>query len=109
MNPMIKFGFGLGALTIAWVVALLPSTAIATPTTVHIDEFSVLRGGAPPIFDDSFASGTTLAGGSGALQPASVTFSDGSTANYFVRGTIPQTLANNGQATLDTANGIVLS
>ncbi len=109
MIPIIKFGSGLGALTIAWVVALLPSTAIATPTTVNIDEFSVLRGGVPPIFDDSFASSSTLVGGSGAFQPASVTFSDGSTANYFVRGMIPQTTANNGQATLDTANGIVLS
>src|SRR5262249_15649614 len=52
---------------------------------------------------------TPLVGGNGTLQPASVTFSDGSTANYFVHGTIPQTTANNGQATLNTANGIVES
>jgi hypothetical protein len=70
----------------AWVVALLPSTAMATPTTVNVDEFLVNRGGAA-IFDDSFASSTPLVCGNGALQPASVTFSDGSSANYFVHGT----------------------
>ena len=108
MHPVIKFGSGLRAPATVWVVALLSSTAMATPTTVNVDEFAVDLN-APVIFDDSFNSTTTLVGGTGALQTASVTFSDGTTANYFVHGTIPQTTANNGQATLNTANGTIQS
>jgi len=110
MLPMIKFGFGLRVLTIAWVVALLSSTAIAAPTFVLVDEFQVNRAGGPtPIFDDPFSSNTTLVGGSGAFQQASVPFTGGGVADYFVRGTIPQTIANNGQATLNVQFGIVQS
>jgi len=108
MHPVIKFGSGLRAPATVWVVALLSSTAMATPTTVNVDQFAVQLN-TPLIFNDSFNSNTSLVGGTGALQPASVTFSDGTTANYFVHGTIPQTTANNGQATLNTAAGIVVS
>ena len=108
MHPVIKFGSGLRAPATVWVVALLSSTAMATPTTVNVDQFAVQLN-TPLIFNDSFNSNTSLVGGTGALQPASVTFSDGTTANYFVHGTIPQTTANNGQATLNTANGTIQS
>jgi hypothetical protein len=105
MFPIIRFGSRLGALATVWVV--LSSTAMATPTTVNVDEFQVILNQSV-IFDDSFNSNTTLQN-SGPLQPASVTFSNGATADYFVHGTIPQTTANNGQATLNTANGIIQS
>src|SRR3974390_3465961 len=103
MPPVIKFGSRLGALATVWV--LLSSTAMATPTTVPVDEFAVSLDGTP-IFDDSFNSSTSLVGGTtGALQPASVFFLTAPTtpSNYFVHGTIPQTTANNAQATLNTA------
>ena len=41
MFPIIRFGSGLGALATVWLVALLSSTAMATPTTVPVDEFAV--------------------------------------------------------------------
>src|SRR5215471_9015151 len=111
MLPMMKFGSGLRALTIAWVVALLPSTAIAlpAPTAVVVDQFQVNRGGGPnpTIFNDSYSSNTPLVGGSGAFQQASVPFTGGLPANYFVRGMNPQTTANNGQATLTVQFGVV--
>jgi hypothetical protein len=107
MVPMIiRSGSMLAALTIA--AAPLSSTAVAAPTRVNVDEFQVTLGGTT-VFDDSFASNTELVGGAGALQPASVTFAGGGTANYFVHGSIPQTTANGGQATLDTANGTLQS
>jgi hypothetical protein len=99
------------ALLTAALLVIAPAAESAD--SVNADEFEVIRGTATTpsttIFDDSFASGTTLVGGNGTQLPASVTFSDGTTANYFVHGTIPQTTANNGQATLNTANGIVVS
>ena len=58
MPPVIKFGSRLGALATVWV--LLSSTAMATPTTVPVDEFAVSLDGTP-IFDDSFNSNTSLA------------------------------------------------
>jgi hypothetical protein len=95
------------ALTVA--AALLPSLALAGPTTVNVDEYRVFRDGIQ-IFDDSFNSSTALVGGSGTLVPASVGFTNPTAvADYFVRGTIPQTTANSGQATLNTANGVVIS
>jgi hypothetical protein len=103
---IIRSGSMLAALTIA--AAPLSSTAVAAPTRVNVDEFQVTLGGTT-VFDDSFASNTELVGGAGALQPASVTFAGGGTANYFVHGSIPQTTANGGQATLDTANGTLQS
>jgi hypothetical protein len=87
---------------------LLPSAAFAAPTTVAVDEFQTALGS--PIFSDSFVSTTTLVGGTGALQSSGVPFTGGTTpADYFVRGTILQTTANNGQATLNTASGTIQS
>ena len=94
------------ALLTAALLVIAPAAASAD--SVNADELEVIRNGTT-IFDDSFASGTPLVGGNGTLQPASVNFSDNTPANYFVHGTIPQTTANNGQATLNTANGIVVS
>ena len=37
------------------------------------------------------------------------TFADGTTANYFVKGTITETTANNGQAQLNTADGALVA
>ncbi|MBV9375946.1 MAG: PEP-CTERM sorting domain-containing protein [Alphaproteobacteria bacterium] len=59
------------------------------------------------IFDDSFNRNTTLNGGSGTNLPSGTTFSDGTPASYFVQGSIPETAANNGQAQLNAANGIL--
>lgn len=84
-------------------LALRPDLAAAT--TVNADEFSVTRSGSP-LFDDSFSRNTTLVGGNGTTVPSGVNFSDGVAANYFVRGSIPESTANNGQATFNTANGI---
>jgi hypothetical protein len=110
MLPVIKFGSRLGALAAVWVIALLSSTAMATPTTVTVDEFGVELN-PTIIFDDSFNSNTSLVGNAGALQAASVPFLTAPTtpSNYFVHGTIQQTTANNGQATLNTANGTIQS
>jgi hypothetical protein len=78
----------------------------AAADVVNLDEFTVARNGTT-IFDDSFNRNTTLNGGSGTLLPSGTTFSDGTAANYVVRGSIPETTANNGQAQLNTANGII--
>jgi hypothetical protein len=79
----------------------------AAATVVNLDEFSIVRSGTA-IFDDSFNQNTTLNGGSGTTLSSGTTFSDGTAANYFVRGSIPETTANNGQAQLNTANGILI-
>jgi hypothetical protein len=82
---------------------------IAAATVVNADEFSVTKSGIA-IFDDTFSSNTTLVGGNGTTVPSGVNFSGTSTgANYFVQGSIPQTTANNGQATFNAANGRVVS
>ena len=75
-------------------------------TVVDLDEFAVVRNGTT-IFDDSFNRNTTLNGGSGTNLPSGTTFSDGTPASYFVQGSIPETAANNGQAQLNAANGIL--
>jgi hypothetical protein len=79
----------------------------AAATVVNVDEFAVVRDGTT-IFDDSFDRNTTLNGGSGTVLPSGTTFSDGTTANYIVQGSIIETTVNNGQAQLDTANGRVI-
>src|SRR5271165_3386768 len=78
----------------------------AAADVVNLDEFTVARNGTT-IFDDSFNRNTTLNGGSLKVLPSGTTFSDGTAANYAVRGSIPETTANNGQAQLDTANGSI--
>ena len=78
----------------------------AAATVVDLDEFAVVRNGTT-IFDDSFNRNTTLNGGSGAYLPSGTAFSDGTAASYFVQGSIPETTANNGQAQLNAANGIL--
>jgi hypothetical protein len=60
------------------------------------------------IFDDSFDRNATLNGGSGSIIPSGTTFSDGTPANYFVQGSIPLTTLNNGQAEVNTANGVLI-
>lgn len=97
-------------ITIALLLAVLVTQAYsleAAATVVNLDEFAVARNGAT-IFDDSFDRNITLNGGSGMSVPSGTTFSDGSPANYFVQGAIPETTANNGQAQWNTANGIVV-
>ena len=78
----------------------------AAATVVNLDEFAVVRNGTT-IFDDSFNRNTTLSGGSGTVLPSGTTFSDGTAANYRVQGSIPETTANNGQAQLNAASGIL--
>jgi hypothetical protein len=81
---------------------------VAAATIVNADEFRVTRSGSA-LFDDSFSANTTLVGGSGTSISSGVSFNADGTANYFVRGSIPETTANNGQAILNTANGIVVN
>jgi len=88
------------------IAATYPATA--TATSIYMDEFSVTRNGSP-IFDDSFNQNTTLNGGTGSSVPSGVNFTGGGPANYFVGGTIPETTANNGQALLSTANGVLVT
>ena len=94
-------------------VALL-SVAIATQafsgkaaaTIVNLDELDIGRSGTT-ILDDGFDRNTTLTGGSGTVVPSGASFTDGTSANWFVQGSIPITTANNGQAQFNTANGIL--
>src|ERR1700724_2098120 len=80
----------------------------AAGTVVNLDEFAIVRNGTT-IFDDSFDRNTTLNGGSGTVLPSGTTFSDGTPANYRVIGSISETTANNGQAQLNTANGLLIA
>ena len=80
----------------------------AAATVVNIDEFAVVRNGMT-LFDDSFDRNATLNGGSGTYLPSGTTFSDGTAANYFVRGSFAETAANNGQANLNAANGFLIA
>jgi len=86
--------------------AAVPGSAKAT--SIHMDEFSVTLNGSP-LFDDSFNQNTTLNGGTGSTVASGVNFAGGSPANYFVHGIIPESTTNNGQALLNTANGIVVT
>lgn len=87
----------------AFALALHPVAARATLLTV--DQFKVGRSGSV-IFNDTFASTTTLSGGSGTILSSGVNFTGtGTTANYIVRGTVQEATPNNGQAMLNTATG----
>jgi hypothetical protein len=79
----------------------------AAATSVNVDEVAVVRNGAT-IYDDSFNRDDTLIGGSGAFIQPGTTYSDGTPATYHVIGSIPQTTANNGQAQVNAANGILM-
>lgn len=93
-------------LSVALVTQIYPLDAAAT--VVNLDEVAVVRNGTT-IFDDSFNRNITLNGGSGAFLPSGTTFSDGTVANYHVIGSIPEITANNGQAQLNTGNGILIA
>jgi len=80
----------------------------AAATVVNVDEFAVSRNGTT-IFDDSFDRNIRLVGGSRTSLSSGTTFSDGTSANYFVQGSFSETTANNGQAQLDTANGRLIA
>jgi hypothetical protein len=87
-------------------VAGVPSPAEATE--INMDEFSVTLNGSP-LFDDSFNQNITLNGGTGSTVASGVNFAGDGPANYFVQGMIPESTANNGQALLNTANGITVT
>ncbi|MGH7066384.1 MAG: PEP-CTERM sorting domain-containing protein [Acetobacteraceae bacterium] len=98
----------VAALFAVAVIGLGFQPNFAAATVVNADELSVIEGGTG-IFDDSFSSNATLVGGTGTIVPSGIDFTGTTTgANYFVRGSIPQSTANNGQATFNTANGVVL-
>ena len=80
---------------------------MAAATSIYMDEFSVTRSGSP-LYDDSFNQSITLSGGTGTVVPSGIDFADDGPASYFVRGKIPETTANNGQALLDTKNGVLI-
>jgi hypothetical protein len=85
-------------------------SSAARADVFDMDEFQVSLNGST-IFDDPFGQVATLAGGSGTSLSSGLTFSTIPTigANYFVKGTITTTTANNGQAILDTSKGLVVS
>lgn len=94
-----------------FIVAGLATAGVpgsAKATSIYMDEFSVTRSGSP-LFDDSFNQNTTLNGGTGSTVASGVNFAGDGPASYFVHGMIPERTANNGQALLDTANGIRVS
>jgi hypothetical protein len=80
----------------------------AAATAVNVDEVAVIRDGVT-IYDDSFNRDDTLIGGSGAFVQPGTTYSDGTPATYHVIGSIPETTANNGQAQVNAANGILMA
>ena len=102
----MKTRLAVALLSVALVTQIYPLDAAAT--VVNVDEFAVVQNGTT-IFDDSFDRNTTLNGGSGTSLPSGTTFSDGTAANYFVQGSMPETTANNGQAQLNTANGRLMA
>jgi hypothetical protein len=88
------------------IVGTLNFPIRAAADVVFLDEFSVTRSGTQ-IFDDSFNQNTTLIGKPPQTNSSGQNFTGGGTANYFVTGNIPESTANNGQAQLNTANGIL--
>lgn len=101
----MKTGLAVALLSVA--LALQAYSLDAAATVVNADEVAVVRNGTT-ILDDSFDRNITLNGGSGKVLSSGTTFSDGTPANYFVQGSIPETTANNGQAQWNTANGILI-
>jgi hypothetical protein len=96
----------IALLSVALVAQVYSTDAAAT--VVNVNEVAVVRDGTT-IFDDSFNRNATLNGGSGSIIPSGTTFTDGTPANYFVQGSIPLTTANNGQAQVSTANGVLIA
>ena len=96
----------LGAAAILVGTVMQAYSLDAAATVVNVDEIAIVRDGAT-IFDDSFNRNTTLNGGSGTFFPSGMTFPDGTPAKYLVQGSVPLTTANNGQAQLNTASGIL--
>ena len=92
-------------LAVLAVMCAMSHPLTAQAETVFLDEYSVMRDGTQ-IFDDTFNRNTTLNGNPPAPVNSGTMFSDSSAAEYFVRGTIPEATGNNGQAELNTANGI---
>ena len=92
----------------SFAAVALAYPGIAAADVFNLDEFAVTRNGTQ-IFDDSFNQNASLIGGSGTVVPSGTDFSNCHAANYFVHGAITETTANNGQATLDTANGFQIS
>jgi hypothetical protein len=93
------------------LLASLAAAAVPRPAAaiaINVDEFSVTQN-SNPLFDDTFNRTTTLNGGTGTTVPSGANFAGGAPANYFVHGAISETTANNGQALLNTANGIVVT
>jgi hypothetical protein len=83
-------------------IALLAAQP-ALADTAFLENFAVQRNGTP-IFNDNYGLGLTFTGGTGTVFPSGLDFLGTSTsANYFVRGTIPEV---GGQAVLNTNNGI---
>ena len=102
----MKTRLAVALLSVAYVSGAYSLDAGAT--VVNFDEFAVMRDGTM-IFNDSFDRNITLNGGSGSLVSSGTTFSDGTPATYRVQGSIPETTANNGQAQMNTANGILVA
>lgn len=91
------------------VVAVAVGQGVATPAhadVVYLDQFSVSLASAN-LFVDSFDRNATLDGSPAGIVPSGVNFPNGTGANYYVNGTIPESAANGGRARLDTANGLV--
>jgi len=102
MNYVHKCAWALLVILLAQVYSI-----DAAATSVNVDEVAVVRNG-PTIYDDSFNRDDTLIGGSGAFVQPGTTFSDGTPTTYHVTGSIPETTANNGQAQVNAANGILM-
>jgi hypothetical protein len=90
----------------AGLMALASTSALAD--VINADEFTVTGIGGSVSFDDSFNRALTLIGGSGTALSTGANFSNGTAANYFVKGTMTETTNNGGQAVLDTANGFLV-
>ena len=88
-------------------IAAVIVPGMAAATSIYMDELGVTRNGSS-LFDDSFNQSITLNGGAGTVVPSGVDFTSGGPADYFVRGKIPETTASNGQALLDTKNGVLI-
>lgn len=91
------------------VIAVVLGGGICTSALAdlfYLNEFVVDRNNAT-IFVDSFNRNALLNGSPPAVVPSGANFSNGTPANYFVTGTIPESTGNNGQAQLNTANGLV--
>jgi hypothetical protein len=62
----------------------------ASADVATMDEFMLTRDNTL-IFDDTFTSGKTLAGGTGAVLDSGLLFPGGSPAQYHVMGTVTET------------------